>query len=93
MRVSVHAGAWRCNSGIRHRESEVADVVIATLKPIRERCIELAEDPGWLDQMLRQGAQKVLPIAFATLDKVKRLTGIELSQPDVNTITRNEGVH
>lgn len=93
MRISVHASGRRCNSGIRHRESEVADLVIAAPNRFGRDRLKFVNDPGWLDQILRQCAQKVLPIAFATPDKVKRLTGIELSQTDVKTITHNDGVH
>lgn len=67
--------------GYRVLKSEVADLVIETLKPIRDRYLELMDDPGLLDQVLRRGAQRVLPIAFSTLDAVKRLIGIECSQP------------
>ncbi len=73
-------------------KGEVADLVIAVLRPIRERYLNLVDDPGWLDQMLRHGAQKVSPIAISTLDQVKKLTGIERPQPGLQTIARSEGV-
>jgi tryptophanyl-tRNA synthetase len=63
--------------GYRYLKAEVSDLVIAVLRPIRERYLELLDDPAWLDQMLRHGAERVSPIAFSTLDKVKRLIGIE----------------
>lgn len=79
--------------GYQYLKGEVADLVIAVLRPIRGKYLEIIADPGWLDQMLRHGAQKVSPIAFSTLDKVKRLTGIERPQPGVETIIHSEGAH
>lgn len=78
--------------GYRYLKSEVADLVIAALGPIRARYVELADDPGWLDQVLRHGAQKVLPIAFSTLETVKTLTGIVVPQNGVERVTHSEGV-
>jgi len=55
----------------------VADLVVSTLDPIRRRYVELAADAGSLDRVLRDGADRVAPIARATLDRVKRLMGLE----------------
>ena len=55
----------------------VADLVVSTLDPIRRRYLELSADAGSLDRILRDGADRVAPIARATLDRVKRLMGLE----------------
>lgn len=55
----------------------VADLVVSTLDPIRRRYLELSADAGYLDRILREGADRVDPIARATLDRVKRLMGLE----------------
>ena len=55
---------------------EVADLVIATLTPLRERYEQVLADPGYLEQVLREGADRVRPIAAATLSRVKELIGI-----------------
>ena len=53
----------------------VADLVVSTLDPIRRRYLALSADAGYLDRILREGADRVHPIARATLDRVKRLMG------------------
>jgi tryptophanyl-tRNA synthetase len=55
---------------------EVADLVIAALTPLRERYAQVLADPGYLEQVLRDGAERVRPIADATLNRVKELTGL-----------------
>lgn len=77
--------------GYRYLKSEVTDLVITVLRPIRERYVEIVDDSAWLDQVLRDGVQKVSPIAFSTLETVKRLTGIERPQSGVEAITHSEG--
>ena len=54
----------------------VADLVVSTLDPIRRRYLALSADAGYLDRILREGADRVHPIARATLDRVKRLMGL-----------------
>jgi len=55
----------------------VADLVVSTLDPIRRRYFELSADAGYLDRILREGADRADPIARATLGRVKRLMGLE----------------
>ncbi len=55
---------------------ELADLVIATLQPVRERYLNLMGDPSHLEELLRQGAERVRPIAEATLNQVKALVGL-----------------
>lgn len=55
---------------------EVADLVVATLEPVRDRYLRLMGEPGHLDELLRQGAERVRPTAEATLGKVKELVGL-----------------
>jgi len=54
----------------------VADLVVSTLDPIRWRYLALSADAGYLERILREGADRVHPIARATLDRVKRLMGL-----------------
>ena len=51
-------------------KAEVADVVIASLEPIRERTQELMSDQKELDRLLADGAEKANELAEATLAKV-----------------------
>jgi len=55
---------------------ELADAVIEGLKPLQHRYRELRSDPEHVDSLLRQGADRVRPIAEATLATVKEKVGI-----------------
>jgi tryptophanyl-tRNA synthetase len=51
-------------------KSEVADVVISKLGPIRDRANELMSDPTELDKLLAKGAEKAKTVAEQTLSDV-----------------------
>jgi len=51
-------------------KSEVADVVVNALAPIRDRANELMSDTTELDRLLASGAEKARTVAEATLDDV-----------------------
>jgi tryptophanyl-tRNA synthetase len=53
----------------------VADAVIAVLEPIQARYRVYADDPAQLDEILRDGAERVRPIAAATLARVHQALG------------------
>jgi tryptophanyl-tRNA synthetase len=55
---------------------EVADVLIETLRPVRERYDELTRDRAAVHDILQRGAQAVTPTARATVDAVKRAMGV-----------------
>jgi tryptophanyl-tRNA synthetase len=63
--------------GYRYLKAEVADLIIAVLDPIRARYQPLMNDSAYLDKLLQQGAERVRPVAFSTLEEVKRRIGIE----------------
>lgn len=44
--------------------------------PMRARRAELERDPGYVDDVLRRGAEKARDIAAATADRVRRATGL-----------------
>lgn len=54
----------------------VAEVVIESLKPIREEYEKLNNQKGDIEKILQQGADKVRPIARATYNKAKELVGL-----------------
>ncbi|NBQ92637.1 MAG: tryptophan--tRNA ligase [Micrococcales bacterium] len=56
-------------------KSEVADVVISKLGPIRDRANELMSDPVELDSLLAQGADKAREVAEKTLATVYEKVG------------------
>lgn len=55
---------------------ELVDVVTATLAPIRQRYEEVVADPAYLEVVLAQGAERVRPVAEATLARAKQHVGV-----------------
>lgn len=55
---------------------QTTDIVLDTLEPIRARYLELTADDAHLDAILQAGAERVAPIANATLERAKRAMGI-----------------
>lgn len=62
--------------GYGELKSAVADLVIATLTPIQQRFTEITSDPATLTQLLDDGAERVRPLADATMARVRRATGL-----------------
>lgn len=56
-------------------KKELVDVLVETLRPLRERYAALAADPAMVRALLKAGADAVRPIARATVDDVKRAMG------------------
>lgn len=54
----------------------VADAVIAALEPIQAKYRQITSDPGYVARVLREGAERVTPIANDTVHKTKRAMGI-----------------
>jgi tryptophanyl-tRNA synthetase len=49
--------------GYGQLKKQVAELVIATLEPIQQRYHQMAADPGYIEQVLKEGADRVRPIA------------------------------
>jgi tryptophanyl-tRNA synthetase len=60
----------------------VAEVVVTTLEPVRRRYLEMAADPGKVDALLDEGADRASAIAGPTLDRVKELVGVAAAARD-----------
>lgn len=54
----------------------VAEAVVATIEPIRERTLELLADPAELDRLLARGAEKAAAKAEVTLETVYERIGL-----------------
>ncbi|MPY98816.1 MAG: tryptophan--tRNA ligase [Actinophytocola sp.] len=54
----------------------VADAVIATAAPVRERYVDLAADPGHVGSMLRAGAERARERAIDTVRRAKDAIGL-----------------
>lgn len=65
-------------SGVGYGEfkKDLAEVVVEGLRPLQEKYKELTSDPAELDRMLKDGADKVRPIAEQTLKEVKEKVGL-----------------
>lgn len=57
-------------------KAAVADAVVEMLTPLRERYHELAADRGEVARILGEGAAKADAIAAATMERVRRATGL-----------------
>jgi tryptophanyl-tRNA synthetase len=57
-------------------KKELAEVVVAGLRPLQSRYRELTREPGYIDSLLTEGADRVRPVAEETLSKVKQRIGL-----------------
>jgi tryptophanyl-tRNA synthetase len=69
--VKCRTAGWGCLDCKRR----LADAMISTLAPIRERAMELKQDPAGVDGVLAQGAERARTIARATLKEAKQRMG------------------
>ena len=54
----------------------LAEAVVECLRPVQERYAEITADPGYLDSILKAGADRAQPIAAATVDRVRQTIGL-----------------
>jgi tryptophanyl-tRNA synthetase len=55
---------------------DLSDLVIASLEPLQERYRRLEADPGYLDNILHQSAQRLAPIVDDTMNRVRQAMGL-----------------
>jgi len=65
-------------AGMRYGDlkKEVAESVIAALKPIQTRYRQMVDEPGYVAKVLQEGADRIIPIANETVEKVKKAMGL-----------------
>jgi len=65
-------------AGLRYGDLKktVAEAVIAGLEPIQKRYAEITADPSYLNSVLREGAERVRPIAESTTRLVRERMGL-----------------
>jgi tryptophanyl-tRNA synthetase len=65
-------------TGMRYGDlkKQVAEMVISHLEPFQERYRQIVSDPGYLAGVLREGAERVAPIANETVRQVKQRMGL-----------------
>ena len=57
-------------------KADVAAAVVELFAPVRERYTALIADPGHLDEVLADGAQRAAAVARAKLDAVRAAVGL-----------------
>jgi tryptophanyl-tRNA synthetase len=57
-------------------KKQVAEMVVSHLEPMQARYREIVSEPGYLDRILRDGAERVSPIANDTVELVKSRMGL-----------------
>lgn len=55
---------------------DVSEALVELLRPVRERHLELAADPGHVEAVLANGAAKASAVAGTTLDRAMRAIGL-----------------
>jgi tryptophanyl-tRNA synthetase len=65
-------------TGMRYGDlkKQVAEMTIAHLEPFQRRYKEIIDEPGYLRGALREGAERVRPIADDTVRVVKERMGL-----------------
>ncbi len=65
-------------SGTRYGDlkKQVAEMVISKVEPLQKRYHEIVSEPGYLAGVLKQGAERVAPIANSTVELVKQRMGL-----------------
>ncbi|WP_189229861.1 tryptophan--tRNA ligase [Streptomyces flaveolus] len=67
------AGAYDAYGALK---KDVAEAVVEVLRPLRERHQELCADPGYVEGVLRDGAEKARAMARPTVDAAYRAIGL-----------------
>lgn len=62
--------------GYGNLKKAVAEVVIEALRPIQERYHQMAAEPGYIEQVLKEGADRVRPLAERRLRAVQERVGL-----------------
>jgi len=67
-------------AGLRYGDlkKRVAEMTIANLEPFQQRYRDITADPAYLAGILREGAERVEPIANGTVRTVKERMGLHL---------------
>jgi tryptophanyl-tRNA synthetase len=65
-------------TGMRYGDlkKQVAEMVVSHLEPFQERYRQITSDRSYLDNILREGAERVAPIADSTVRLVKERMGV-----------------
>jgi len=62
--------------GYGHVKKRLLELLLEYFKPYREKREELASDLGYVEQVLKDGAERARAVASVTLDKVRKAVGL-----------------
>lgn len=62
--------------GYGHVKKRLLELLLEYFSPYRQKREELADDPGYVEQVLKDGAERAKAVASVTLDKVRSAVGI-----------------
>jgi tryptophanyl-tRNA synthetase len=64
--------------GMRYGDlkKRVVEAVVAGLEPLQLRYREITADVGYIDRVLKESAERIMPLALSTVDTVKRRMGL-----------------
>ncbi|HTI29838.1 MAG TPA: tryptophan--tRNA ligase [Methylomirabilota bacterium] len=74
--IQIQDGERTARTGCVETKQLLAERIIERFRPMRERRLELAADPGHVERVLAAGAAKVRPILEVTMAEVRAATGI-----------------
>ena len=57
-------------------KKKVAEIVVSQLEPLQKRYAEIMDEPGYLTGVLKEGAERVSPIAKSTVQLAKERMGL-----------------
>jgi tryptophanyl-tRNA synthetase len=64
------------DKGYKEFKEDLSELIISKLKPIQEKYKELTENESYIDNLLKEGANKLEPLAEKTLNEVKTKIGL-----------------
>ena len=65
------------NFGYGHAKQALFEAYMEFFAPMRKRREELLKDPGYIEDVLKKGAERANAVAAVTMDKVRRTVGLK----------------
>ena len=76
--IDALAAKYRAgNFGYGHAKQALFEAYMEFFAPMRKRREELLKDPGYIEDVLRKGAERANAVAAVTMDKVLRTVGLK----------------
>ncbi|MBR4665281.1 MAG: tryptophan--tRNA ligase [Lentisphaeria bacterium] len=76
--IDALAAKYRAgNFGYGHAKQALFEAYMEFFAPMRKRREELLKDSGYIDEVLRKGAERANAVAAVTMDKVRRTVGLK----------------